>query len=112
MKLWSWLLFIFSFLIVFTWGCSYAAEISFEWSPYKSGECPGCTYFELWRNGDIINPSIPITQTEITISLVQDQEEDDYKLTAKNPQQRSGFSNVVRISDENFPVITRITQIK
>ncbi len=89
----------------------FSAEISFEWSPEGYDDCPGCT-FDLWKNGNIISPDIPKTQTTISVPLIQEQGEDDYKLTAKNPQQRSAFSRVVRVGDDNFPVITKITQTK
>lgn len=116
MRLHSWLLFILSFLIVFVLGIKIdsclSADISFEWSSYKPGECRDCTSYDLWKNHNIIVPDIPITQTGITIPLVQEQAEDDYALTAKNPQQRSGFSTIARVTEEETPIILKITQIK
>ncbi len=112
MKLSSWLLFILSFLIVFTLAIkTYAETIAFEWSPAGYEDCMTCT-FDLWKNSNIIEPDIPKTQTTIAVPLIQEKPADEYKLTAKDGQQMSGFSRVVVVGDENTPIITNITQIE
>jgi len=90
---------------------AFPADISFEWSPEGYENCMTCT-FDLWKNENIIFPDIPKTQTTIAVPLLQEKAEDDYKLTAKDGVRRSGFSRVVRVGDENFPVITKITETK
>ncbi len=89
----------------------FSADISFEWSPDGYDGCSDCT-FDLWKNENIIVPDIPKTQTTITVPLLQEKVEDDYMLTAKDRVQRSAFSRVVRVGDNNYPIITGITQIK
>lgn len=112
MRLLSFLLFILSFLIVLSLGVKcYAETIVFEWSPEGYDQCMTCT-FDLWKNEAVIESDIPKTQTRISITHTQEKAEDDYKLTAKNERQRSDFSRVVRIGDDNTPIITKITQIK